>query len=348
MGAASSLALPADLPNAWCDDQPHEPPACYGSVGYMGLRRERLGHSAVAVFDFQSGGIDTGLLPPRNSPLAGNFNDIDPRLSSGVRTSIGYHWDNYAIEASGFYIGQTSASRTFASLGRFDTFFNVNGNFFSFPLGFEGDNGMWLQDDIIRLRLQTAVGSAEANFRYWPKDAANHSWSVGVRYLDIYERFGFYTGDDDLTVIGINGSPDPTRQALYLVTSHNHIVAPQLGWEGNWPLSCWMAISVMAKGAWGVNFVDVDTLLRRGDGFVGFAGHRSETIFSHLYELGLYLDFSLAERVRLRAGYNFLWAVDVAEAVDQFDFNLANQQGRRDNHGSIFYQGPVVEMHFLF
>ena len=105
---------------------------------------------------------------------------------------------------------------------------------------------------------------------------------------------------------------------------------------------------VMETRAVGVNFVDVDTLLQRGDGFVGFRGHRSDTIFSHLYEGGAYLNVRLMDNCRLRAGYNLVWAVDVADATGQLDFNLANPAGRTNNHSSILYYGPSVELSILF
>src|SRR5207253_1248996 len=105
------------------------------------------------------------------------------------------------------------STKTFLSNGAFDSFFNVNGNFNAAPVGFEGDNGMWLQADVIKLRLQTALGSAEANYRCWLGTNADLSWLIGIRYFDLYERFSLYSGDDDLTVLDVAGHPDPRRQA---------------------------------------------------------------------------------------------------------------------------------------
>jgi hypothetical protein len=338
---SSGLTLPADLPNAWDHEKHEECPACYGSVGYLTLQRQRLGQGAAAVVD-PGNGVHVGSPPPANAPLAADFDDIDMRLNHGVRTTFGYHWDHQALELGGFYLSQSSSATVIANRGRLDSFFNINGNFNNAPLGFEGDNGMWLQADLMRLRLQTALGSGEVNYRCWPLLETGWSGSLGVRYLDVYERFSFFTGDDDLT------APDPRRQSTYSTTTHNRIVAPQLGCEYNRAISCWLAFSATAKGAWGANFLDTDVHLKRGDGFMAPSGHRSETIFSHLYEMGFFLDFRLHEHARLRAGYNLLWVVDVAEAVGQLDFNLANQAGQRNNHGNIFYHGPSVELHFMF
>jgi hypothetical protein len=341
-------SLPSNLPNAW-DEKCAEPCAVYMSVGYMAMMRQRPENQVAAVFDQLGGGFDSGAQTPPNSPIALNYHDIDPRMNHGVRAMIGYHWDTCAIEASGFYLAQSSSSRVAAVPNGLDTFFNVNGDVTTFPLGFEGNNGMWLQADVMRLNLKTALASGEVNWRWWLGECSNFSWSLGVRYLDLYERFSFYTGDDDLTVIGANGLPDPTREATYSTTAHNHILAPQLGLEWNQACCCWLAFTLKAKGAWGINFLDVDTTLFRGDDFTAFHGHRTEYTFSMVYEAGLFFDISLWERGRLRVGYDVLWAVDVADAINQLNFNLADTAALGgNNHDSIFYHGPVVELHILF
>jgi len=345
---ASANSLPGDLPNAWGPPPCPEPGALYGSIGYMALQRQRLGHGAAAVLDTASGGIDTGNPPPPGAPEAADFQDIQMRWNNGVRATMGYHWDGQAFELSGFYLSQNSSAKSYANPGMLDTFFNVGGNFTAAPLGFEGDNGLWLQADVIKLRLQTALGNAEANYRCWLGANADLSLLVGVRYLDLYERFSFYTGDDDLTVLDINGHPDPTKEATYFVTAHNQILAPQLGFEWNRAINCWLAFSMSAKGAWGANFLTVDVNLKRGDGFMGPHSGRSQTLFSHLYETGFVLDFRLMEHARLRAGYNLMWVVDVAEALGQLDYDLSHTAGRTKNNESIFYHGPLVELSFLF
>jgi hypothetical protein len=344
----SPNSLPADVTNAWLPDDHYEPGSYYFSLGFLAMMRQGLGHGVAAVTDNASGGVDTGNPPPANAPIAATFGDINERFNYGTRFTLGYHCDDHAFEASGFYLSQNSSSKTLANPGRLDTFFNVNGSFISAPLGFEGNNGMWLQDDIIHLQERTALGSGELNYRWWLGQDSGFSWTIGVRYLDLYDRFNFYAGDDDLTVLDINGHPNPTLEATYSVTTHNRLVAGQLGLEWDKAINCWLAFSLTAKGAWGANFLDVETSLTRGDGFVGFNGGRSQTIFSHMYEGGAFLDFMLMENARIRAGYNLLWLVDVANAVGQIDFNLANTNGQTNNHNSVFFHGPSVEFQFVF
>jgi hypothetical protein len=345
-GTANSL--PAGLGNAWDAPPGPEPAALYGSIGYLGLQRQRLGHGAAAVFDTTSGGVDTGNPPAPGAPEAADFHDLRMNWNNGFRATVGYHCDNQAFELSGFYLSQNTSAKTYADPGRLDSFFNVGGNFTSAPLGFEGTNGLWLQADVMRLRLQTALGSGEANYRCWIGANSDLSWLIGIRYLDLYERFSFYTGDDDLTVLGPNGQPNPTTQATYSVTAHNQILAPQLGLEWNHAINCWLAFTVTAKGAWGADFLTVDVNLKRGDGFAGPHNGRSQTLFSHLYETGFFLDFRLMDCARLRAGYNLMWVVDVAEALGQLDYDLSHTSGTTKNNQTIFYQGPSMELQFKF
>src|SRR5262249_39949248 len=174
--SSSYNSLPAGLPNAWSIQKPApDPLTFYGSLGYMALERQRLGHGTAAVLDTASGGIDTGALPAADAPEAADFHDIQPRFNHGVRATLGFHWDGQAIELSGFYLSQNSASKSYANPGQLSTFFNVGGDPARAPLGFEGDNGLWLQADAIKLQVQTALGSAEANYRCYPGFDADFS-----------------------------------------------------------------------------------------------------------------------------------------------------------------------------
>jgi hypothetical protein len=105
---------------------------------------------------------------------------------------------------------------------------------------------------------------------------------------------------------------------------------------------------MIAKGAWGVNLVDVTHKLERGDGVIAFQTHTSEEIFSQVYELGFFLDFCICANMRFRAGYDMLWALDVAESVKQVNFNLLEPDGHLSRQGSIFYGGPSLELQIVF
>jgi hypothetical protein len=341
-GCTPDLSLPASVPGAFTDRCEAPEHGFYVHVGAQALQRQHLGHLPVAVFDPNSA-VDTGIVPlPINLAVAHDINSVTPNMSWGPRFTLGYLSDEQAIELTGFYLSQNTSSATTTAPGRLDAFF------FNPPVGFEGDNGLWLQADQIHTQLRTAVGSAELNYRYWNKAVREAEVILGVRYFDLDERLGITTDDDGQTVRDILGRVDLTRVATYNVRTHNRLVAPQLGFEWDLDIFCWLSSALIAKGAWGVNFSDVHINLERGDGLVGFAGSRNETVFSHMYELTAALDVHFLERMRLRFGYTALWLLNVPVVGDQVDFNLANPEGRHNDSGSVFFHGPMIEFQFLF
>jgi hypothetical protein len=343
-GPGPDLSISANSPGAFsCDDHVHGA-ECYASLGGIGLKRSSLGGGIVTFID-PGDGTDTGIRPIAHHDLnnsALNYNNLSPLMEWGVSASVGYAVDDGAIELSGFYIPQQAKSITAASIGKLDQ------NFINPPVGFEGDNGLWLQADKVKLIEDMSLISAELNYRYANRAIGCVEPLIGIRYMDVHELLGIFTGDDDLTVVDINGNPDPTRQALYRVSSHSHIIAPQIGAELEYPICSRIAFVAHVKGAWGANFYTQNIMLTRGDGLVGINVSTSHTQFSHLYDMGFYLDFYLLERFRVRAGYNLLWVVNIPEAKSQINFDLMNTNGQRADHGSMFFSGPLIEMQFLF
>jgi hypothetical protein len=343
-GPGPDLSISGNSPGAFSCDDWVRPAECYASIGGISLKRASLGGGIVTFID-PGNGTDTGIRPIANRDLnhsALNFNDLSPLFEWGVSASIGYAVDDWAVELSGFYIPQQAKSITATKIGKLDQ------NFINPPVGFEGDNGLWLQADLVRLREQLALINGELNFRYANRAIGGVEPLIGVRYMDVHELLGIFTGDDDLTVVDINGNPNPTTQALYRVSSHSHIIAPQLGAELEYPIFSRVAFVAHVKGAWGANFYTQNIMLTRGDGLVGINASTSHTQFSHLYDMGFYLDFYLLERFRVRAGYNLLWLVNIPEAKSQINFDLMVPNGRRADHGSMFFSGPLIEMQFLF
>jgi hypothetical protein len=233
-----------------------------------------------------------------------------------------------------------------------DTHGNIDSFFFNPPLGFEGDNGLWLHADRQIVTASTQLYNAELNYRVWNSAFQQIEMLVGVRYLHIRDAMRIYTGDDDLTVLDIHGNPDPRRQATYTVDCHNDIIAPQIGFEGQWPLPTeWLRqfwIGWTAKAAWGANIVDTNVSLYRGDGFKGFDNHHTSVGFGQVYELGAFAEFHLLDRCRIRAGYSIFWTLGLATGVDNIDFNLRDRFGRDNTNGTLFFHGPMAEIQFLF
>lgn len=313
----------------------HQACGCYLGIGALGLQRQGLGNSVVAVFDPGPSIIDTGTGAPGNTGIALNYDTIEPNMSWGVRATLGYRVEDFAVELSGFYLPENEAQASVFSPGQVNTVF-VNA-----PAGFFGNQGLFLQADLARATLRTALGSAEVMCRFMAPEQPGLQLLLGLRYLDLQERMRVLVVDD-------GGATTPVASANYTSRTFNKVVAPQVGLECDKCLCGYLAVGASAKAAFGANFIKSDADLQRGDSLLGFSNESARTEFTQLYELGFYLDIHCFDRTRLRAGYTTLWVVGVAEAVDQIDFNLANTQPLKRDDGSIFYHGPLIEFQLLF
>jgi hypothetical protein len=344
-GPPDELSLPANHSSAFqCPEYAEHNPV-YVYLGSLAYQRPRPDHGQVVFQDPALRGLDTGIRPIRQADLNNDVQDYDmlvPQMAFGVAATIGYQVGDCALEATGFYVPRSNTHVDTVRQGRLDL------NFFNPPLGFEGDNGLWLQADRVRTTLGTTLASGELNLRYIDKAFAGVEPLIGVRYLNVQEDLSIYTGDDDQAFLDINGHPDPTRQATYTIHTNNNIVAGQLGLELQYPVCCWLCLGGFAKGAWGWDLFQKTTTLTRGDGFLGFDERTHHDQFAHVYELGCYLDFYILEQLRLRGGYNVMWVVNVPEAISQVNFDLANPNTFQKDNGSIFFHGPIVQLQFLF
>jgi hypothetical protein len=333
--------MPGVFPDSNGEGNSEGPRGFYAHLGAMALLRQRLGSGIIALKDDASHEIDTGNVPPANSQPVLNFNNINPQYQWGERITIGRLEGDHSIEFTGYYLQDARNTATAVSPGRLSSFF------FNPPVGFEGDNGIFLQADIMSATIQTAIGNAEFNYRWWNKSCSGVEWIAGLRYVNLQETAAIFTDDDGLLRRDIFGHPDPLRQATYFVRSVNQFVGPQLGVEWTKPCFSWVTIGANAKSAIGPDFVSLNRRLTRGDGFVGLAKNSSETTFSSVCEAGIFADLSVFERVRVRLGYEALLFLHVPDAQSQVQFDLANQGGP-NNNGTIFYSGPIMELQILF
>jgi hypothetical protein len=327
-----------------------EGPQCstryYGSIGYQGLMRGKMDHQTRAYQDSTANGVDTG-----NAYFGGpslfDANELNPRMGSGLSAMIGKQWGSNAVELGGFYISQTTSSKVVQGTAI------INAPYFNPPIGFEGDNGMFLQDDVFKATLKDQIVSGEFNWRHfyeWCRPGGpSVSTIAGIRYFDVLETYSEYFGDDDLTVLNLNGQPDIKRQATYSATTHNKILAPQLGVQMDVPLGMWLALDFYAKGAWGANFLETDIQLQRGDGLIGRVGGHNTTCFGQLYDLGANFDVFITPHCRIRAGYTAMWIMNVAPAISEMNYNLAQVPPAGTNHsGNMFFHGPNVQLQWAY
>jgi hypothetical protein len=326
-GPGDALSLPASIPTAW-GRGPVPESGAFLSLGGMALRRQAPGHRTYVTDDGRE---------------VLNTHFIDPAFQPGGRLTFGYLCDDAAIELTGFYLPDYTKSVSAEHGGR------LNGPFVNPPAGFGGANGtsLWLGADADTLSLQSALGDAELNYRWWPRSYTGLEGIIGFRYVELDERGRLFT-NGGLTTQAMTGMQDPTLQATYTARVHNHMLMPQIGSEWNLMPFPWMSVGVITKAAFGADSVDIVTRLQRGDAQAGFEERHNHWTYTSLYEIDAFIDVVWLERLRLRAGWTLLWALHVNEAFQQVNFDLSvPAQSRRDS-GSIFYHGPMVELEFLY
>ena len=365
VGPPTSLNLPADHYGAFQLENFPTETAAYGSIGAVSLKRQGLTRLPIAFTDTQSNGLDTGVVPTglgnlgggafnvfqRNStflPLALGLNQVDPSSMFGGRLTVGCLIGNEAVEVTGFYTPPTTASRTVTDRGQLFVPFGPPNKT---PIGFEGNNGIFLQADRVKASFTNEVANAELNYRSWSSAVNRTELILGVRYFFSRERIDINV-DDEFFVRNIFGGEDPKRLANYAVTTRNNLIAPQFGGEYSAPIPHeylgWIWLTGMFKTAVGPNFIERTQTLTRGDGLSAFNVNHTSVRLSGLTEVSGFVDIHILERLRLRAGYMAMYGVNFSTAGSQVEYDLTNQGGRPADRGSVFWHGPVAEIQFLF
>lgn len=391
MGPPDALSLPANHTGAFQCENYVEEGGFFVHIGPMALQRNHLGAGDIAVVNasvvntaFLNAATGSQNLPAISNPFfpappglfsAQNFNSPTPPLSLGIRGTAGYLWDNQSIEFTSFYIWQNDVTTAAFQPGAIDTLF------YNPPLTFLPGN-LFRKADKVMTTFGSSLFNAEANYRRWNSAFAGLDFIFGLRYIRQNDSLGIQT----------EGTPfleDITRTppilsgrnvAIYDVLCHNNIFAPQFGAEYNLPIFSWLSLACMGKVGLGANYITSDVSLSRGDGLTAFDTKRNAWNFGQIYELGMFADFNILQRLRLRLGYTSTWLCGVAVSNDQVDFNLMGAQARQaflqqqltpggamtptleqlrnvqnsiphghvNNNGSLIYFGPQIEFQFFF
>jgi hypothetical protein len=328
-GPGDALSLPASLPTAWGKGPPPESGA-YFHWGAMGLMRQRPGHGEIFRDDSDREVLST--------------HDINTEYQWGGRLTFGYLFDDQALELTGFYIPEVTKAAAVLNPGNLSSFF-INA-----PRGFGGldGGGLFSHADFAAVSLQTSLGNAELNYRWWSRAFTGFEGIAGFRYVDLQERARIF-GDRGITLTQDTGIVDPALQATYTARAHNHLLLAQFGFEWTQPIACWLSAGLIFKTGLGGNDVDITTRLQRGDGIVGLETRHNHWTFSSVYEINAFFDIVQFDKVRLRAGYAALWLVGVDEGFQQINYNLGDlSDGHHRDSGSVFFHGPMIEVQFLF
>jgi len=352
IGPPEHLSLPAGHTSAFQAENYPPETAFFGHFGTVFFKRQDLRKLPIVYRDDQSAGLDTGVTPFGPLPVELRLNNVDLEYNYGLKATVGYIFGNQQIELTGFYSPNRSLSQTITNQpnlqGRLFVPFGPEG---IFPLGFEGDNGLWNQADLVTVTYTSALGSAELNYQVWDGAVNTGHLIVGTRYLYIQDRVNIFT-DDDYYVRDVFNRSDPIRQASYSAAVRNNIVAMQVGGEWSTPLPHyklgWIWLSLMAKTGLGVDWIERTRRLERGDGFPGFDLTQNSVRLAGFGDVSAFVDFHLMERIRLRTGYTALYVVGVSTAVNQIEFDLTNQQRRYTDRRGVLWHGPMAELQFLF
>ncbi len=309
--APLDLSLSGLSPSAFMEEPPLIEFAWYGSIGARALQRQKNGSLGSA---YQGDGDVLGAADFARLPEVQNFNQLNPAMGWGPTVTLGFLENNHMLEFYGFYIPQNSTSISNTDQGRLSSPFGSSPPPPYAPSGFQG---LWLNADTMTTTMNSAIGNAELNYRYASPAIKDVEFMFGVRYFDILENMIYSTNHSgDITV------SNPKLQANYNARAHNHILGLQVGSEYNLRVFKHLGIGMMSKGSAGVNWWNSQVSLVRGDGLQGFSGSQNGATFASILEMGFYADILLLERARFRAGYNVLWAIGVAEASSQYNYNL--------------------------
>lgn len=343
-GPPPDLSLPAAHNNAYPCEEVEFKPEVFFHFGSVGLQRKRVGNLPVALIDSGNpNGLDE-LFPGSPFGLVNvlDASDINPNMDFGGSMTIGIIGRRHSYEFTGFYIPEASSKLDRVLPGL------LNVPFINAPVGFQGNNGLFTDADFVRASIQTALGNAEFNVRYYNNGLRHLEPLIGVRYLDMQERFNILVDDDLVTFADALGQASPLRKATYSSRAVNRIIAPQIGLELHGNIFPGVAVGIYSKVGAGINFQKAVTTLVRGDGLPGLPNvQRTRRGFSGVAETGCTLDVYLTERFRVRAGYQVLYLINVLESTNQVDMNFLNG-ARIDNSGNVLYHGPRFEAQFLF
>ncbi|HTU21978.1 MAG TPA: BBP7 family outer membrane beta-barrel protein [Gemmataceae bacterium] len=380
MGPPDALSLPYDHTGAFQCEQYVQESGFYAHLGPIALQRNKLGAGDIAVVNANAIGQGTpfSIGPnPYIPPLAGStsaltFDSVSPALSLGITGTLGYLWDNQAIEFTSFYIFQNNAGANFSQPGAIDTLF------YNPPLTFLAPNLFRLVDSV-SMTQGSSLFNGEFNYRRWNSAFDGLEFIFGLRYMRQNDMLGILSQENESYMTSWGQFTPGRDYAQYQVLTHNNIFAPQFGMEYNLPICRWLTLSAMGKVALGANYITDDVSLSRANGMTAFNSTRSAWNFGQIYQIGAFAYVNILERLRLKLGYTSMWLCGVATSVDQVDFNLGGVQseqaygatrlsqtlsggnisqinqigqsvphGNTNNNGSLMYFGPLIELQFFF
>lgn len=161
---------------------------------------------------------------------------------------------------------------------------------------------------------QARLNSYEVNRRWWAWDV--FSVLVGLRTVDYRESYGF------------NSIRNNVGSGLYLDSTKNLMVGPQVGGDLMTPVGLRTLIGIKGKAALLGNFARNEILLQNAGTSILDSVDSSIKV-AGLFEFGGYAKYSLTPSIRLHGGYEFWYVPGVATVPGQSLHVVSPQTGER-------------------
>lgn len=242
-------------------------------------------------------------------------NEQDVGLQQGFRIHAGvWFGQDHAIGLEGSYFFLAKGSETFSTASRGlpilgIPFLDANGNEDSIPLTLGATAGT---SAAIEAELQSRLWGAEANIRMNCKRGM-------CSYLDLIVGFRCLGLDDNFRYTTVQESVGATRTVTEdQFNSRNRFYGGQIGAIYNRQHGRW-SFEMSSKVGVGGNSQEVEIT---GNGFLtgpNNLGSFDRTRLAFVAESGLKVGYQLTDRVRMTAGYNFLYLTNAVRGAEQID-----------------------------
>ncbi|HHM13176.1 MAG TPA: hypothetical protein ENJ16_06450 [Planctomycetaceae bacterium] len=281
-----------------------------------------------------------------SGPTVLGTNDFDSEFEAGLRATVARALgDWYRLEATfmgGYAWSDSVAVRNLDANGAAG-----NGNLFS-PFSNFGNppvNGLDY-NDFAAIDFRSRLTSVELNMRRRLLSRPGRwesSFLVGVRYVNVNERFGYQTTTTTPAAAGVN----------YVTSTDNAMVGAQMGWTLQFLVRPRFWVDFDIKGGIFANRAAMDYALTQTAGGVptNYAGGDTRDRTSFLGELSLDMHYQFASGWTFLAGYNAFWLTGVALAEDNFntDINLLQLGPAQVVHnGEVVYHGPHIGLTWAY
>ena len=184
-----------------------------------------------------------------------------------------------------------------------------------------GNGGGFAQADQYGWRYESEIHNVEINCR--KRCGYGLTWLLGFRYINLKESFGVAAFE------AVEG--DAFHQSL----TENSLYGFQAGADWTYQCSCRFSVDAMARGGLYANDYQVANGLINSDGSMRGSNLGGKQV-AGVFEAGAHVRWNLKRGWSVRGGYNFLWIEGVTLAAEQFNYDVATEEG------SVFYHGPSI------